>query len=195
MYPLCQLNRPNIVFALRCGKPFYKEEQQECCSSLWHLAVWFHSHSGWGLPGELINIHFHLIFMERINTVFVWNPIGNTKHRKQQYKIRATQFEQYTLFIENRFILASVRLQFMINLKLYTIRGQLAVNETWTEKPSEFSFLEKNVCLTHTLRYDIYLSDMTVLVNSLQATKSFLFSLVSVNKFLMHNEREMGVRR
>lgn len=117
VYPLCQLNKPNIVFALGSGKPFYKEEQQKCCSSLWHLRVWFHSHFGWSLPGELINIHSHLIFMERINTVFVWNPIRSTEHRIQQCKIRATQCEQYMLLIENQFILASVWLQFMINLK------------------------------------------------------------------------------
>ncbi len=103
-YPLCQLNRQNMFFfSLKCGKPCDMEEQQECCSSLWHLAVRFHSYSGWGLTGELINIHSHLIFMERINIAFVGNSRGNREHRKQHCEIRATQYKQYTLFIENQF--------------------------------------------------------------------------------------------
>lgn len=57
--------------------------------------------------------------MGRINTAFVWNSSGNTEHMKQQCKIRARQCEQYTLFIGNQFILASLRLRFIMNLILY----------------------------------------------------------------------------
>lgn len=106
----------NVFFSFNMLKPCSMQEQQESFSSLWHLIVWFCSHSAWGLPGELINIHSHLIFMKRINTVFVWNSRGNTEHMKQQCKIRTTQWEKYTL---NTFILASLRLLFIINVKSY----------------------------------------------------------------------------
>lgn len=44
-----------------------------------------------------------------------------------------------------------------------------------------------------TLRYDIYLPDMTVTVKSIHAS-DFCFALVSVNIFVMHSGRETGTK-
>lgn len=53
---------------------------------------------------------------------------------KQQCKIRPTQCEKYTLFIENQFIFASLTLWFIINLRLYIIYGQRDANDTGVEE-------------------------------------------------------------